>query len=154
MWAGDVADRLIGPYMLPQRLNGQTYLTILWKVLPELLEEVPLMCRQRMWFQHDGAPAPSCWNPWEGVGLEAVVQSGLPARSTDFTPLDFFMWGHMKSFIYTTPAESEDALVSRIAAAAEQIMTMPGVFHRMTRNMVCRCIACIECGGSTFEQLL
>jgi hypothetical protein len=26
-------------------------------VFPELLEEVPLAIRQRMWLQHDGAPA-------------------------------------------------------------------------------------------------
>ncbi|GBM56489.1 hypothetical protein AVEN_110508-1 [Araneus ventricosus] len=44
-------------YLLPKRLNGQCYLILLEQVLPELLQDVPIAIRKRMWFQNDGAPA-------------------------------------------------------------------------------------------------
>lgn len=57
VWAGIVNDYLIGPYLLPTRLNGRCYRIFLEEVLPELLQEVPIGVRNQMWFQHDGAPA-------------------------------------------------------------------------------------------------
>ena len=55
--AGVLGDRLIGPYILPFRLSGQRYCNFMDYMLPELLEDVPLNVRQRMYFQHDGASA-------------------------------------------------------------------------------------------------
>lgn len=46
MLAGIVGDRLIGPYVLPPRLNSII-----------LLEDVSLNVMQYMMFQHDRAPA-------------------------------------------------------------------------------------------------
>ena len=57
MWAGIVGDYLLGPYILPERLNGSTYLTFLQDVLPEMRNNVPMPIRRRIQFQHDGAPA-------------------------------------------------------------------------------------------------
>jgi hypothetical protein len=57
IWAGIMGDHLIGPFRFPQRLSGPTYLNFLNNDLPLLLEDVPLLTRRRMWFQHDGAPA-------------------------------------------------------------------------------------------------
>ena len=33
------------------------YIIFIRDILPEMLENVPLQVRQRLWFQHDGAPA-------------------------------------------------------------------------------------------------
>ena len=56
VWAGIVGDCLIGPFIFPQNLNGDTYLDFLQNHLPELLEDVPLNIRQNLYFMHDGAP--------------------------------------------------------------------------------------------------
>ena len=56
VWAGIVDGRLNGPYLFPPRLTDYTYLIFLQEVLNELLEDVPLDIRRRLWFQHDGAP--------------------------------------------------------------------------------------------------
>ena len=56
MWAGIVDGCLIGPYLLPPRLIGRTCLIFLKEVLGELLEDVSLDIRRRLWFQHDDAP--------------------------------------------------------------------------------------------------
>ena len=71
--------------------------------LPEMLENVPLQVRERLWFQHDGAPAYFALdvreymnnvfpNRWSGKG--GPVQ--WPPRSPDLTPMDFFIWEEMK----------------------------------------------------------
>ena len=54
--AGIVDDFLLGPYILPKRLNAYTYLIFFQNVLPELLYPIPLNIRCSMRFQHDGAP--------------------------------------------------------------------------------------------------
>ena len=41
---------------MPSPLGEEIYQMFLREVLPELLEDVPLGIRRRMWFQHDGAP--------------------------------------------------------------------------------------------------
>ena len=56
VWAGMVDDRLTGPYFLPVRLTGHSYLTFLQEVLGKLLEDESLDIRRRLWFQNDGAP--------------------------------------------------------------------------------------------------
>lgn len=57
VWAGMIDDLVIGPYVLPNQLNQDTFLEFLLEILPVLLEDVPLATRQVMWFQLDGAPA-------------------------------------------------------------------------------------------------
>lgn len=56
LWAGMVGEFLLGPYILPPRVNGRIYLTFLEEQLPEYLDDLPLGLRSRLWFQHDGAP--------------------------------------------------------------------------------------------------
>ena len=57
VWAGIVGDNLIGPYLMPSPLTGAVYREFLQEVLPQLLENIPLNIRRRIWFQHDSAPA-------------------------------------------------------------------------------------------------
>ena len=82
--------------------------------LPLLLDDVPLGVRQRMWFQHDRAPVHNAVNARrhlnEVFGNRWIGRNGpvsWPARSPDLTPLDFYLWGHMKTLVYETPIETE-----------------------------------------------
>lgn len=100
VWVGIIEDYLIGPHFLPPRLNGIRYREFLEFHLPELLEDVPIRIRQRMWFMHDGAPPhfrlvareyldqeyPARW-----IGSTGPRQ--WPLRSPDLNLLDFFLWG-------------------------------------------------------------
>ncbi|PSN57852.1 hypothetical protein C0J52_05656 [Blattella germanica] len=56
IWAGIVGDSLLGPYVLPNRLNGRDYTRFLRNQLPCYLEDMSLASRQLMFFMHDGAP--------------------------------------------------------------------------------------------------
>ena len=54
---GILGDYLLGPVIIPDRLNWAAYLEFLQSTLPLLMEEIPLAIRREMWFQHDSAPA-------------------------------------------------------------------------------------------------
>lgn len=161
VWAGIISNNLVGPYVLPERVTGESYYVFLREVLPGLLDSVPLGIRRRMWFQHDGCPAHYAINvrqyldrtyPNRWIGRSGPVP--WPARSPDMTPLDFYLWGHMKSLIYETPVETEMDLVGRIVAAAGCIADDPGVFDRVQESILRRYQKCIDVQGRHFEQFL
>lgn len=117
IWAGVLGDYLIGPYLLPDVLNGSTYLVFLRDILPQLLQNVPATLRHNMWFMHDGAPAHffigvrnhlNSTYPGKWIGRSGPV--AWPARSPDLNPLDFFVWGHLKSLVYETPVDTPEDL--------------------------------------------
>lgn len=161
VWAGIIDDYLIGPYFLPQRLNGETYCHFLINELPALLEEVPLAIRQNMWFMHDGAPPHFALNVreflndsfpgrWIGRGGPRL----WPPRSPDHNPLDFFLWGYLKSLVYTTPVENLEDLQNRILQGCDVIRNTPGIFESVRQSMRRRIAACLMARGAHFQHLL
>ncbi|GFX69698.1 uncharacterized protein TNCV_1770661 [Trichonephila clavipes] len=114
-----------------------------------------------MWFQHDRAPAHfsadvrralDTAHPGRCIGRGGPVN--WPARSPDLSCLDFFLWGHMKSLVYASNVNSDEALVARIAVVAGEIRDMPGVFANVRHTLRWRCEACNFAGGHFFEQFL
>ncbi|GFW88719.1 uncharacterized protein TNCV_2833791 [Trichonephila clavipes] len=77
-----------------------------------------------------------------------------PARSSDLSCLDFFLWCHMKSLVYTNPVDSDEALIAKIAVVASDIREMPGVFPNARQFLFLWCEACIFAGGRSFGQFL
>lgn len=161
VWAGILNGRIIGPYILPNRLNSRTYLVFIRDILTELLEDIPLDAILGMWFQHDGAPAHFAQivrdylnnrygQQWIGRGGPVA----WPPRSPDLTPLDFFFWGQMKSLVYDTPVNDVMDLVARIEVAAATIQERFLNFNRLKRSMMNRYELCIEAAGQNFEHLL
>jgi hypothetical protein len=98
VWAGIVGERLIGPHLPPNRLQGPSYLRFLRRHLPILLEDIPLNVRRQMWFMHNGTPAhfdrvvrdhlnERFHKRWIGHGGPV----SWPPTSPDVTPLDFYL---------------------------------------------------------------
>jgi hypothetical protein len=161
VWAGIVGDRIIGPYVLPNRLTGAIYHQFLSNELPIMLEEIPLLQRQRMWFMHDGAPPhflhivrrhlTQAFNvQWIGRGGPVA----WPARSPDLNPLDFWLWGHLKTLVYSTPVDDIQTLQDRIFNACRQISNQPGVFERVRDSLRRRIETCVRVNGNHIEQIL
>jgi hypothetical protein len=99
VWLGIVCDYLVGPHVLPHRFAGNRYRDFLLHDLPKLLEFV----RERMWYNHDGAPAHfsravrdvfnnTHHNRWIGRG----GPTAWPPRLPDLNPLDFYLCGYLK----------------------------------------------------------
>lgn len=140
IWPGIIADHLV-MFELPPRLNGIYYLNFLREELPTLFEDVPLQLRQKMWFMHDGAPPHFCVpvrdhlnahfrNQWIGRGGPVP----WPARSPDLNPLDFYLWGHLKTLVYNSQIDTVDELRLRILNAIETIRQTPGIFERVCQS--------------------
>ena len=114
-----------------------------------------------MYFQHDGAPPhytrhvreylnESFPNLWLGRGGPVA----WAPRSPDLTPLDCYLWGHMKTLVYETKVESRAALHDRTFAAAEHISNHPDNVASATWSLLMRAENCLATGGGHFEQLL
>lgn len=97
VWCGLIKDKLIGPYILDNAINGATYLQFLQDALPELLRDVPVETQETMYYQHDGAPPHRSQNVMRFLhnryGDRIIAHQGQvhwPPRSPDLTPMDFF----------------------------------------------------------------
>ena len=152
MWAGFLDGCVIGLYHLPPNVTGDTYLNFLEHVLHVLLEGVPLQVHQNMWFQHDGAP-PHFTREVRGhleltFGQTRNGRSGPTAshaHSPDLTPLDYFLWGHMKSLVYETFVDSEEDVLARVMAPAD--VGLQGIGDRVHENIVLRYFASVQVAG-------
>ncbi|KAJ4447862.1 hypothetical protein ANN_09871 [Periplaneta americana] len=63
----------------------------------------------------------------------------FPPRSPDLNPLDFYLWGHLKSLVYSSPVRDLESLRNRIVACSEDIRNTPGVWDRVRKSMKHRC---------------
>lgn len=161
VWAGIVGDCLIGPYLLPSRLDAQKYLIFLEEVLPDLLKDVPLRIRRKMWFQHDDSLA-HCVIPvreylnrtfgdrWIGRGGPV----SWPPHSSDLSSINFCLWSTFKDIVYETPVACDMDLVARIAIAAAKIRETAGFFEQVRQSMERRCQSCTITKGREFVHLL
>lgn len=125
------------------------------------MEDIPLEARRGMWFQQDGAPPhfgrqvtvflnenfPERW-----IGRGGPVH--WPARSPDLSPLDFFLWGCLKSRVYINgKPDTREELTDRIVEATNSLKNEL-VAINWQHSMTQRIVVCLENGGSHFEQLL
>lgn len=161
IWCGIIDHHLIGPHVLPHRLTGERYLRFLDATLPELLEDVSLASRMNLWYMHDGAPAhfsgtvrrhldnafPSKW-----IGRGGPV--AWPARSPDLNPLDFFLWGHLKSVIYEGEVDDVNTLQRRIQHACDITKRDTDMMDRVQQSFLRRVQLCHTHRGRHFEQYL
>jgi hypothetical protein len=160
VWMGLIGNCLIGPYIIDGTLNAHKYLTFLQEYLNPLLEEVPLHIRNDMWLMHDGAPPHfgravrdhlniTYPNRWIGRGGPFP----WPPRSPDLTPLDFFLWGHLKYLVYKTPVNTRNDLLNRILTSADAIRNEQQMLARVQRRCLDNFRKCIEVQGAHIEHI-
>lgn len=160
VWCGIIGDQLIGPHIFEDRLNGDAYAKFLTDQLPLLLD-VPLATRQQLIFQHDGAPphySGQVRQHLDQVFPERWIGRGgprqWPARSPDLTPLDYYLWGHMKTLVYKKKSNSKQELVQRIMEVSQDIRNKPETLRESAYSILKRARLCIEQNGDHFEPLM
>lgn len=159
VWAGIYGDRLIGPKILPASMTADAYIELLTGELEDDLEGLPVARYRAMWYQQDGAPAHYARRvreildekfPGRWIGRGGPVP--WPPRSPDLTPLDFFLWGYIKNYVYAVPCDSRDDMITRIneafASVTQEMIT------NVNRSVGRRARLCIERGGQHFEPFL
>jgi hypothetical protein len=121
VWCGLLGNCLIGSHFFEGRVTGAFYCVFLQSHLPLYLEDVLLAIQHGLWMQHDGAPHStreviSLLNEhFADRWLGRVGPVPWPARSTDLSPLDVFVWGSMKSRVYMNgKPDTREQLMQRI----------------------------------------
>ncbi|GFV98973.1 uncharacterized protein TNCV_3390361 [Trichonephila clavipes] len=116
LWAGG----FIGPYFFKNdeghnvTVNGERYRAMITNFfIPELNNHDV----QELWFQQDGA---TCHTARATIDLlkdtfgdRLISRFGpvnWPSRSCDLTPLDYFLWGYVKSLVYADKRQTLDYL--------------------------------------------
>ena len=164
VWIGLCGDgSLIGPFFFERNVTGLTYLEILKeKVFPAVLGTFPRHfvngSFQRLWWAQDGAPAHRTAEVREWlteffsqriIALNHPVE--WPPRSPDLTPCDFFLWGYLKSKVYTSPPATIDDLIQRIEREVETLKRNPRLVRRAVHDMIRRVNLCVESDGRHIE---
>ena len=75
-----------------------------------------------------------------------------PLQSPDLTPLDFFLWDHVKGEVYSVPIKSLNHLKSRIRQAIRRID--PSVLAKVWKNTKMGLNHVVRLGGGHIEQLV
>lgn len=159
VWISVIDTHVIGPFFFNENLNSERYLELLLTHIAEGIEELPLATCQNMYFQQDGAPPHNALlvtnylnneyhNNW--IGNRGPI--GWPARSPDLTPLDFFVWGHLKNKVYSRSYESVEELRQAVEEAVNGMT--PDMVRQSCEAVLTRCRLCVRMNGGLFEQWL
>ncbi|CAI6371226.1 unnamed protein product [Macrosiphum euphorbiae] len=110
VWCGFWSGGIIGPYFFQNEtgiaitVNGERYRSMINNFFwPKLYD----MDTEDMWFQQDGATCHTARatmdilrERFEGMVISRNGDINWPPRSCDLTPLDFFLWGYLKSHVH------------------------------------------------------
>ncbi|GFY35935.1 DUF4817 domain-containing protein [Trichonephila clavipes] len=120
LWAGGI----IGPYFFKNdeghnvTVNGDRYRAMIINFfIPELNNHDV----QELWFQQDGATCHTARAPidllkdtFDDRLISRFGPVNWPPRSCDLTPLDYFLWGYVKSLVYADKPQTLDHLEDNI----------------------------------------
>ncbi|KAK2702960.1 hypothetical protein QYM36_018485 [Artemia franciscana] len=88
--------------------------------------------------------------PERWIGRRGPVE--WPNRSPDLSPLDYFLWGHLKSVVYQNRPRTLDDLKDAILTECQKITTETLI--RVRDSFIKIIDTCIQAEGEQFEHLL
>ena len=163
VWCGLCSRGIIGPYFFFEGGHSVTVTSSRYRcmledfLLPELRRK--RISRRKAWLQQDGATphtALSVLNFLQSKFPGKVISKGgdfrWPPRSPDLSPLDFFLWGYLKTEVYRTPPRSLRELKRRIIAALRA--TPLEAIKNALNALPLRCLQCRRRRGGHIEGLL
>ena len=167
VWCGLTSRGIIGPHFFQTRgraggvvqtVTAARYQSMLEKVLVPKLERQHIQT-SGLWFQQDGA------TPHTSRGVLSYLQEVFPGkviskggdvpwppRSPDLSPLDFFLWGHLKATVYGTPVRSLRELRQRLRTAVRHVPQR--ALRAALDQLPHRCRWCLRRRGAHMETLL
>ncbi|GFT81943.1 putative transposable element [Trichonephila clavipes] len=158
LWAGGI----IGPYFFKNdeghnvTVNGDRYRAMIINFfIPELNNHGV----QELWFQQDGA---TCHTARATIDLlkdtfgnRLISRFGpvnWPPRSCDLTPLDYFMWGYVKSLVYADKPQTLDHLEDNIRRVIADIR--PQMLEKVIENWTSRLDYIRTSHGSPIPEII
>ena len=160
VWCALLGSRILNYCIFEGNLNSQRYHQIINNhIVEEYLDTLPLYARRKLYFQMDGAPSHNArqtsellnayfGNNW--IGNNGPVR--WPPRSPDLTPLDFFLWGHLKDKLYKNTNNSINELCQNFIDCINSISNIH--IHNATSSVLKRCNLCLTNNGRQFEKFM
>ena len=162
VWCAIARFGIWGPYFFEEEnvvatVNSDRYCKMLENFLkPKLNERED---QHQLWFQQDGATAHTSRNAIKTLKemfpnhlISMRVDIGWPTRSPDLNPCDYFLWGYLKSKVYTqrprSVEELKDAIRHEIAAIT------PMMINRVIDNFHKRVNLCVNNHGKHLTDLI
>jgi hypothetical protein len=147
-WSGDWS------FHLESRPIG-VHLRFLLEELPQILDDVPVNKRGRIWFQRDEAP-PSFSrevrtflnDPTPGRWIGREGPHSWPVRSPDLSPLGYYALGLMKEMV-----GRRDALLCRTVDKANQISNSQRKLQQAKRGVHNWAVRCVAAESGIVENL-
>ncbi|GFW72343.1 uncharacterized protein TNCV_703801 [Trichonephila clavipes] len=137
-----VRSRLESKDFLDAKIVGHAYRMIMWYVKDLLSINLALEFTE-LWFQQDGA---TCHTARATIDLlkdtfgdRLISRFGpgnWPPRSCDLTPLDYFLWGYVKSLVYADKPQTLDHLEDNIRRVIADIR--PQMLEKVIENWTSR----------------
>lgn len=155
VWCGLWKDRIIGPYFFHRNVDSETYLTMLGDSLLPTLDAIG---SRPEWFMQDGAP------PHYAIQVRTWLDDNFPQwigrrgrvewapRSPDLNPMDFAIWGYLKSRVYAVKIRDANHLQERIVAECRAVT--PNLVANVLWNMGDRLQTCFDLNGSHIEHII
>jgi hypothetical protein len=161
IWCGVIRSQVIRPFVLEECLTSERYLRLLGDELPVLLDVAPHI-RRELWLLQDGAPPPHSGRQvtaffkqhFQNRRIGRQSQFVWPPRSPDLTPLDYCLWGRMKSLVYAVNSRTGGEFFNRIMDASVRIRKDKPSLTRSVTSVSRNVTMCINNHGSHLEQLL
>lgn len=161
VWCGFHAGGVIGPFFFVDEnnrhvtVNGDRYRGMLQRYFFDQLHGLDI---NDMWFQQDGATSHTAGVTIDLLqskfGERVISRNGpveWPPRSCDLTPLDFFLWGYVKSLVYANkPASLEELRANIEREIAAVSVEMCG---RVIENWVQRIDRCKRARGGHMNEV-
>ncbi|GFV36058.1 putative DD41D transposase [Trichonephila clavipes] len=158
LWAGGI----IGPYFFKNdeghnvTVNGDRYRAMITNFfIPELNNHDV----QELWFQQDGA---TCHTARATIDLlkdtfgDRLISCfgpvNWPPRSCDLTPLDYFLWGYVKSLVYADKPQTLDHLEDNIRRVIADIR--PQMLEKVIENGTSRLDYIRASRGSPMPEII
>jgi hypothetical protein len=150
---------VIGPFFFEGTVNHANYLSLLRDTVVPAIEN--LENSDALLFQQDGAPPhfalvvrhfldnafPQGW-----IGRSGPIE--WPPRSPDITPMDFFLWGVVKNFVFAKQPTTVNGMKQFIAEAFALIDDNKELCVKVCRSVRRRMEVCNHFDGDHFEHII
>ncbi|GFS85768.1 putative transposable element [Trichonephila clavipes] len=154
LWAGGI----IGPYFFKNdeghgEVNGDRYRAMITNFfIPELNNHDV----QELWFQQDGATYVTQLDLLKDTFGDRLISRfgpvNWPPKSCDLTPLDYFLWGYVKSLVYADKPQMLDHLEDNIRGVIADIRSQ--MLEKVIENWTSRLDYIRACRGSHMPEII
>ncbi|GFW74007.1 uncharacterized protein TNCV_545311 [Trichonephila clavipes] len=158
LWAGGI----IGPYFFKNdeghnvTVNGDRYRAMITNFF---ILELNNHNVQELWFQQDGATCPTARatiDLLKDTFVDHLIPRfgpvNWPPRSCDLTPLDYFLWGYVKSLVYADKPQTLDRLEDNIRRVIADIR--PQMLEKVIENWTSRLDYIQASSGSHMPEII